>query len=427
MQQEPARGRRLRAAYDQRVPPRKPLPVKSATVARRVQLRRAVDALVETFPSIETIHLFGSRRHHTQSLRSDVDLLVRAGGAWLGPGVANQIWAVDPYLDVFAADGGIAQSLANGSRINASDFEELIEILDAVPLWANGAWCGAPAYEVQAVLQDETPVYTLVHPTYVAGAPVLVMCALQQEFDAVVQRLEKAETLPSDYAEGGANVAIGVLQSRTGDEVIVAASLLPRMGNIAAALATLDAIDSVRPYCAVLTGIAAGVRGEVELGDVVVPEVIVGYEAMKVEPGGDRFHGSMVETDQPMIARVKGWDGTAAWKRKWGGERREISSNGSGESTAENLAVVFDALASGEKVLADAERAQRLRELHRKVVAIEMEAAGFSAACLRRRIPFLVMKSISDFADPAKDDRLHPFCCRATADLVASLIADRVI
>ena len=40
---------------------------------------------------------------------------------WLGQGVASTIWGIDPYLDVFAAD-----SLANGSRIEAASFAALV-------------------------------------------------------------------------------------------------------------------------------------------------------------------------------------------------------------------------------------------------------------------------------------------------------------
>src|SRR3954463_13323504 len=98
-----------------------PLPAKHSTDTRTVQLRHTVEALTESF-SIDAVYLFGSRRHRSTSLRSDIDLLVRPA-AWVGAGVATEIGQIEPYLDVFAADGGTAVSLANGSRIESASFD----------------------------------------------------------------------------------------------------------------------------------------------------------------------------------------------------------------------------------------------------------------------------------------------------------------
>jgi nucleoside phosphorylase len=55
-----------------------------------------------------------------------------------------------------------------------------------------------------------------------------------------------------------------------------------------------------------------------------------------------------------------------------------------------------------------------------------MEAVGVALACYGR-CDFLVVKSISDWADKAKGDDLHSYCTQISADLVISMIEDETI
>ena len=80
----------------------------------------------------------------------------------------------------------------------------------------------------------------------------------------------------------------------------------------------------------------------------------------------------------------------------------------------------------GWGVIAYNEYAQSLKQLDRKIAGIEMEAVGIATACLNR-CDFLVVKSISDWADETKGDELHSHCMRVSADLVISLIENEVI
>jgi nucleoside phosphorylase len=400
-----------------------PLPAKWSQETRTVQLPRVLEALVEVIDGLETIYLFGSRRHRTGSVRSDIDLLVTGEQLRMKNKDVSEIWAIEPFLDIFIVQGGGAVSQANGSRIEGESADALVDVLDAIQVW-DGAWCGEAVDELQHVLRDETPVYTFVHPTYRKGAPLLVMCALQEEFDAVASALDIYQTAPAHFADGGATIRVGDVRSTDGTTV-VALSVMPQMGNVSAALATLDAIDSVQPRFAVLVGIAAGLRERVKLGDLVVPDVVVAYEATKVTIEGEAFHGAMPETQPELVAQIKGWAGRAAWERKWTRERDEVASQD--PPMAEPVRIEFGAVASGEKVVADAAVADRLRKLQRKIIALEMEAHGFSAACIRRQTPFLVMKSITDLADEHKDDTFREFACRSAADLLGTLVREGIL
>ena len=89
--------------------------------------------------------------------------------------------------------------------------------------------------------------------------------------------------------------------------------------------------------------------------------------------------------------------------------------------------LLFDGLASGEKVVADVAVAQATKRPYRKIVGIEMEAHGFGRAAFLRQIPHLVIKSVSDFADRNKNDNYRSFCCAASADLLVQLVRDGVL
>ena len=83
-------------------------------------------------------------------------------------------------------------------------------------------------------------------------------------------------------------------------------------------------------------------------------------------------------------------------------------------------------LACTASVIAYNEYAQSLKQNDRKIAGIEMEALGVATAC-HGRCDFLVVKSISDWADENKGDSEHAYCTKVSADLVISMIEDETI
>ena len=83
-------------------------------------------------------------------------------------------------------------------------------------------------------------------------------------------------------------------------------------------------------------------------------------------------------------------------------------------------------LACTASVIAYNEYAQSLKQHDRKIAGIEMEAVGVATAC-QGRCDFLVVKSISDWADEKKGDSQHSYCTKVSADLVVSMIEDETI
>lgn len=79
-------------------------------------------------------------------------------------------------------------------------------------------------------------------------------------------------------------------------------------------------------------------------------------------------------------------------------------------------------LATGKAVKEDAELFDRLARSVRKVLGVEMEAAAIGFVAGRRGRRSLVVKAVSDYADPDKDDAFRRFACRASAAFLLAFL-----
>lgn len=209
-----------------------------------------------------------------------------------------------------------------------------------------------------------------------------------------------------------------------------------RAGNPLSAAAVQDVIVRYRPQAILLMGIAAGMRGKVRIGEVVLSERVVAHEPaalVRTPEGGARteprpesrttphaLHQDVVHY-QPDGARLE-----ERFRR--GGGVFPVPPDDAAralyqEHVAARISVKTATIAAGEKLLRDPGKLLELRELHGKIEVGEMEAAGLVDACERSRLPWLVIRGISDFGDELKDDRFHDFASRTAATVLADFLA----
>lgn len=207
-----------------------------------------------------------------------------------------------------------------------------------------------------------------------------------------------------------------------------------RAGNPHSAAAVQDVLLRHRPHAVLLMGIAAGLRGRVQLGEVVISERVVSYEPEAVvrtsagtahaEPRPEirttphAMHQDVVHYE-PGAARLKERFTRGGWAFPLPGAGQEAFYQ---EHVAAQIRVKRATLAAGDKLLRDPGRLLELRNLHEKIEASEMEAAGLMEACERSQVPWLVIRGISDFGDETKDDRFHDFAARTAATVLADFI-----
>jgi nucleoside phosphorylase len=376
--------------------------------------------LAERIDGLNSIYLFGSRRYRSGSVRSDIDLLVEGSDLPDPTVVAAIARSIDSYLDVFIQRGGQAQSAVNGSFIAAEDPEALRAQLDAVLVWQRGnGWLGEERDETIRILAGFMPPYSLRPPhsgePLVASVEVLFVTALEREYSAMVSELDRTLTAPPGVR---AQFQLGEIDASARTRT-VAVCVADRPGPIPAAITTYRAIEMFRPSVVILIGITAGIKGEVCLGDIVVPDTVMEYEATKVAPANEEDRGRRIPLDPDLISTVKAWGKVSEVLE--GISRLRPEPGASSISTA--------TMASGSKVIADAGRAKLIAATSGKVAAVEMEALGVVEACRRSNptIRALIVKAVSDYADRKKDDRWHAFTTHAAARVAGEFVRTGIV
>jgi nucleoside phosphorylase len=399
---------------------------------RPFDLYKAILALSAAAEWIDEIQIFGSRRYlSNSSYGSDIDLLV----------VPNRQVQIDKlrdinhedYIDAFLLDGEVAISSANETRINL-DKDNSVNQLNAVRLWSRArGWETGQDYRFLDIIPDKNPAKTVV-----AVRPIILFCALASEFEAVRKRLGDGVTKTHAYIPPYYRAHV---RTNSGRERLVIAVQTGVAGVSAGISATriLDYFD--HPEFAVLVGITAGLSDDrprhrigswfrwfhkasssgnhaLNLGDILVPTATVDVEAGKVTPKGKEPAGLTSQVAHNLHRAIASWTGFNAWSQKWPRNLKGV--------TVYPRMFSDCTLACTASVIAYGEYAQSLKRHNRKIKGIEMEAVGIATAC-QGRCDFLVVKSISDWADEEKGDDLHSYCTQISSDLVISMIEDETL
>lgn len=398
---------------------------------REVSLKERCADLVSLRSDIKAIWLFGSRQHRTGSIRSDIDLLLEIDGPPLSLDDVLKIRHIEPYLDCFVMEGGRAHSFLTESFITAGTEADLMERLQAVLIWRDG-WCGDERIDRQLILRDRSPAMS-----FAAAYPALedpsderidgvVITALREEFEALLAAVDGNPNCQlakgSDSSNNSVIALVGASQSL--DPFRVRLEWVGAAGPAESAASTAMLLYETKAPWIILCGIAAGLQDEVSLGDVLVPTDVIDYDVAKLVDGRlDRSptsypsHAALERTAQARAATFTPSSAALALRPEFSEQDglRVDYDRGSRVVTGKKLA-------AGARVIADADFANSLRQIDRKICGIEMEGAGVGAAAKRLWRGQLVVKAVSDFANSVKDDRWHPYASRVAAEYVIEII-----
>ena len=243
----------------------------------------------------------------------------------------------------------------------------------------------------------------------------LIVTALEKERNAVLQQLGGSEPV---QAPDHPPYYRSTLETGTGPHRVncVVAVILADVGNVSAGQHTTIYIQHLQPRCVFMVGIAGGLSKDVKLGDVVVSNQIIYYENAKETPSGSEPRPDGPPVDRELLNRARYYNGD------WHTFIREKRPS---DSTSNEVPqVYFGAIASGEKVIADEERASELKRLHSKILAIDMESHGVGDAAARskNRPRFIAIRAISDYADNNKDDYWQEYAADSAAAFSVELL-----
>lgn len=85
------------------------------------------------------------------------------------------------------------------------------------------------------------------------------------------------------------------------------------------------------------------------------------------------------------------------------------------------------ALGTGEKVIVDTELFQRLEDVERKILGIDMESQAIGVVASYGRIKHsIVVKAVQDYADPDKDDAFRSFAAEVSARFLIDFLLEHL-
>ncbi len=223
-----------------------------------------------------------------------------------------------------------------------------------------------------------------------------IIGAMPVEVDLLKSKLQNGQTEQESAFEFYSGTIDGI-------KVIV---LLSGIGKVSAAIATVLLIERYQPDYIINTGTAGGLRG-VKMGDLVIGTE-VGYHDADVTAFGYEL-GQMAQ--QPV---------------------RFVSDafllnvvNKAIESLTVQQNVFQGIILSGDSFMSDSERVNQVRDDFPKALAVEMESAAIAQTCAQLKVPFIVVRAISDLAGEGNSKSYDTFvkeAGRISAEMIINCI-----
>lgn len=319
---------------------------------------------------------------------------------------------------------------------------------------------------------------------------VLVICALKDEFDQVLQ-IEHGICDDGWVTKGlknGRLVADARFLCKDNSQITIRATWSTYMGREEASALVHNMLAEADFNCITMTGICAGRRGKISLGDVIFADRLWSYDAGKLvkEEGVEVFQADMLQyrPTTAIVQRMQNFSvDLSTWpisKPKYPLENqenwvitcldkqikpfehddfdekcpdwksvidrllekklvtKELTLTDGGYELARDLALWYPKelpepdpfkihvapIATGAAVVEDAGLFLKLSASMRKVLGVDMEASALGAIGSINSVPVIVAKAVSDFGDTFKDDQYRHFASQASAQSLIQFLRD---
>ncbi|MGJ5619536.1 hypothetical protein [Sulfitobacter sp. MF3-043] len=264
------------------------------------------------------------------------------------------------------------------------------------------------------------------HENVVSDTDILFVCALPRpELSQLKFALgNKFEEISVDGDHTRYFRSVFAEQAR---EVSVTVCSAPSMGLTAAASLTTKACMHFKPKIVVMTGICAGRRGEVALGQCIVASTSWDYGSGKFVGSAD---GVQFKANPYQLAIDPATQSAAEAVLSDQAFLDRAHDSFQGNKPNQRLTGLLAPLASGAAVQANGEFFESVAQKQvRKVAGIDMEAFAVAWAAREASGPkplCILAKSVADFADEEKADDFQDYCSFTSA-LIGFEIASRLI
>ncbi|MDA0119110.1 5'-methylthioadenosine/S-adenosylhomocysteine nucleosidase [Vibrio sp. T11.5] len=223
-----------------------------------------------------------------------------------------------------------------------------------------------------------------------------IIGAMEQEVSILKQAIENCQ----EVSKAGCTFYAGKLN---GVEVVL---LQSGIGKVAAAIGTTMLIDEYQPDVVINTGSAGGFDSSLNLGDVVISTEVRHHDADVTAFGYEM--GQMAQQPAAFLADEKLMD--VAEKAL---------------AQMEDKHAVRGLICTGDAFVCTAERQAFIRTHFPSVIAVEMEASAIAQACHQFKVPFVVVRAISDVADkesPMSFEEFLPLAAKSSSEMVFKMV-----
>lgn len=219
----------------------------------------------------------------------------------------------------------------------------------------------------------------------------------------------------------------GRFTNKNGEEKTVVASACSRMGMSASATMTAKICERFSPKIVLMTGIAAGIEGKAEIGDILIADPTWDWGNGKKTIVEGKIEFLSAPHQIPLSSKLRSVLKDISISTNF---VSEICDNWSWPGKPDNrLSVRIGPVATGAVVLEDPSTIAEIKRQHRETVGIEMEGYGVALACSEAKIPteFIIIKSVCDFADTNKNDDWQSYAAYTSAKFAEKLLLEAVL
>ena len=222
-----------------------------------------------------------------------------------------------------------------------------------------------------------------------------ILGAMTEEVRLIGTRLDDS----ASSQVGGRDYQIGRLGTR---KVVLAIS---GFGKVAAASTVTTMLDRFDPEAILFTGVAGALDPGVKRGAVVVADELIQHD-FDASPIVPRFVIPSLQVDR--IPTDPAWT------------KRLAAAAPSAPGAAVHRGLVL----SGDRFISSDAARSELRSLFPNALAVEMEGAAVAQVCAERKVPFAVVRVISDTADDHAGADFFDFVEHQAAPLLAGIVAE---
>ncbi|MHB8598582.1 MAG: 5'-methylthioadenosine/S-adenosylhomocysteine nucleosidase family protein [Ktedonobacteraceae bacterium] len=297
------------------------------------------------------------------------------------------------------------------------------DLQDAPPLFK------VEATQSQGPVIDAAPHRQITHSSVATHFDVCLFCALAEEAQVCIREIER---LCSVTFQPGISARSGpyrqtIIQNKQGEPLTIRVSWQLKAGPVEAGLHIRPVLEECTPYFAAMTGICAGDKRKVQLGDLVVASSAFAYDTGKVVIGKDGKPQLLHELDtwnaSPDVLQFalmfQEWQSVVAGIARPAALRQTVR-----ETQAPKLHIA--PVASGHTVRGD-NPFEEICLFVRTTAAIDMEAVTFYRTSAGfPNIRSLFAKGVSDYADGEKNDSYHDYASAISTAYMVSFIQEFV-